>query len=451
MTAFRPAPQASSDRLDRALSRLQFHGVTAVLARGATLVFAGNAGLALANLLTQVVLARAMGIEQFGLYTYAFSWMVVLALPAKLGFDTASIRFVSRYFATGDQARLKAYVRRSGLIVVLGGVLVGGLALLAAGRLAAPVLRHGAGPAFTIAALTVPLYVLQLTRAGAAQGLRQIWLGQTAELSRLLAVAALVAVATWGLGRQVDAQLAMTFQGPAIGLGLVVLWYGLRRRLIAAWAGVEQSAELREWLTVALPLLLVSATHVIMKRTDVLMLGSMVGPAAAGAYAVAARFSDLMIFGLTAANSYAAPMMSELHTLGKTGELQRVARLTARVGAVTTFAALIVLLIASGLLLRLFGPGFEVARPALLILAAGQLINALAGSVGLLMAMTGHQVESAVVLAVSAGLNVGLNYLLIPRFGLVGAAIATALSTVVWNVALAVRVRRLLGVRSTAF
>jgi O-antigen/teichoic acid export membrane protein len=91
------------------------------------------------------------------------------------------------------------------------------------------------------------------------------------------------------------------------------------------------------------------------------------------------------------------------------------------------------------------------ARPALLILAGGQLINALAGSVGLLMAMTGHQVESSIVLAVSAGLNVGLNYLLIPRYGLVGAALATGISTVVWNVTLAVRVRRLLGVRSTAF
>jgi O-antigen/teichoic acid export membrane protein len=414
-------------------------------------VFAGNAGLALASLLTQVVLARALGIDEFGRYTYAFTWVVVLALPTKLGFDTASIRFVSRYLATGDWARLKGYLRQSGIYVGLSGLVVATVCWLGADRMESLLLRHGARPAVMLAILVVPLYALQLTRSGAAQGLRRIWLGQTAELSRLLSVTALVATATWIFGRRLEAADAIALQGPAILLALIVLWTGLWHRLNPEWRGIAPVTEPREWAMVALPLLLVSATHVIMKRTDVLMLGSMIGPAAAGAYAVAARFSDLMIFGLTAANSYAAPMMSELHTLGKTEDLQRVARLTARVGALTTFVALLVLVIGSGLLLRLFGPGFEMARPALLILAGGQLINALAGSVGLLMAMTGHQVESSIVLAVSAGLNVGLNYLLIPRYGLVGAALATGISTVVWNVTLAVRVRRLLGVRSTAF
>ena len=103
------------------------------------------------------------------------------------------------------------------------------------------------------------------------------------------------------------------------------------------------------------------------------------------------------------------------------------------------------------MLLRLFGPGFDVARPALLILAGAQLVNALAGSVGILMSMTGHQNAVSVVLAFAAALNVGLNFALIPRYGLIGAAVATGLATVAWNVTLAVLVRRRLGIRSTAF
>lgn len=433
------------------LRRLRGPGVSAVLARGAGQVLAGNAGLALANLATQVVLARAMGIEQFGLYTYAFTWVVVLALPAKLGFDTASIRFVARYLAINDFSRLKGFLRTTGIVASVAGAVVGLLAWTLSGFLPESVLRHDAVPVLAVAALLVPLYALQLTRSGAAQGLRRIWLGQSAELTRLTTVALLVAGCTWVLHLKVEAPLALSFQGPAIALGLIVLWLGVRARLRNEMAQATPIVELGEWTRVALPLLLVSATHVIMKRTDVLMLGSMVGPAAAGSYAVAARFSDLMIFGLTAANSYAAPMMSELHTLGRTEDLQRVARLTARVGAATTCAALVVLIVGSGFLLRLFGPGFEAARPALLILAGGQLINALAGSVGLLMAMTGHQVESSIVLVSAAALNVILNLLLVPRYGQVGAAVATAASTIAWNVTLAFRVRRLLGVRSTAY
>jgi O-antigen/teichoic acid export membrane protein len=86
---------------------------------------------------------------------------------------------------------------------------------------------------------------------------------------------------------------------------------------------------------------------------------------------------------------------------------------------------------------------------ALVILAAGQLFNVAIGPVGWLLVMTGHQGYAALVLAASTGLNVILNFLFIPKWGLEGAAVATTISTVLGNLFLAVIVYRRLGIHGT--
>jgi O-antigen/teichoic acid export membrane protein len=92
-----------------------------------------------------------------------------------------------------------------------------------------------------------------------------------------------------------------------------------------------------------------------------------------------------------------------------------------------------------------------VAYPALVILTIGQFINALAGPVGYLMTMTRYQNEAALILVVSAGLNIGLNIFLIPAYGLIGAALATAGSMIFWNFAMVVLTKKRLKINPTIF
>ena len=92
------------------------------------------------------------------------------------------------------------------------------------------------------------------------------------------------------------------------------------------------------------------------------------------------------------------------------------------------------LLIAFGdRLLAVFGAEFTRARTALTILVLGQIANVAAGHVGVLMTMTGHEKRVAATVSAAAGCNVILNFLLIPRFGIEGAAAATAISVILWN------------------
>ena len=98
----------------------------------------------------------------------------------------------------------------------------------------------------------------------------------------------------------------------------------------------------------------------------------------------------------------------------------------------------------------IFGPEFLPAAPALAVLAIGQLVNAGSGSVGSLLTMTGHERDAAVGFGLSAVMNVALNVLLIPLWGPLGAAVATASSLIAWNVILSFAVYRRLRIDATA-
>lgn len=102
-------------------------------------------------------------------------------------------------------------------------------------------------------------------------------------------------------------------------------------------------------------------------------------------------------------------------------------------------------------LLELFGSEFSVGYDVVTILLVGQIVNALAGSVGFIMIMTKHQKEAAWIVSISAAINIALNYLLIPQFGLEGAAVATALTMVVRNVCMVVFVLNILKINPTIF
>jgi O-antigen/teichoic acid export membrane protein len=163
------------------------------------------------------------------------------------------------------------------------------------------------------------------------------------------------------------------------------------------------------------------------------MLGALSSTADAGVYAATTRIGTLVLFGLTAVNSILAPMISELYTRGDMEGLRRTVTRGAWLGAAVAVPTLAALALLGVELLGLFGEGFTEGYTPLLILLVGYGANALAGSVGFLMTMTGHHLQALRILALSAGLNLALNALLIPLYGMAGAAVATAVSMVLWN------------------
>ncbi len=424
-------------------------GVGATFLRGAVGSFAGKSlGLGIGFIL-QVVLARILGAQQLGIYVYALAWVNVLLLLACLGFDTAFMRFVSIYVTQKDWGLLRGLLSRAGLMVLAaslaGTLLVLGVALHS-GRTWPPEQQH----TFFIAAILIPLFALSTLRQAALRGLKRVFLADLPD-GVVRPILIILLLGAWWLYRPntLTAGNAMLIQ--AIAAGVAFIWGGklLFSSLPPAVRATPPIFEGAHWLHTAFPMFLISSMHVALKQTDLLMIGAMLPARETGIYSVAVRLSDLAVFGLSAANAICAPMISEYFHARKTDELQRVVRLAARISFGFTAFVTLVMLLFNHFILGIFGPEFQNARNALLILFAAQMVNALTGPVGYLMIMTGHQARAAYINATAVAANVILNLSLIPRYGIEGAAFSTAFSIVLWNVWMWLFVRRRLGIRST--
>ena len=93
----------------------------------------------------------------------------------------------------------------------------------------------------------------------------------------------------------------------------------------------------------------------------------------------------------------------------------------------------------------LFGQEFKVGVTAFIFLSFGRLISSFSGSVGNILQMTGNQNIYGFILLIGALLNVVLNYMLIPKYGINGAAIASMSSLIVWNLGMVLSVKKKFG------
>lgn len=433
------------------LSRRILHGqgVGAAFARGASAAFLGKVLGMGAGFLLQVFMARMLGVDEFGFYMYALAWVYIAMMLALLGFDTALLRFIARYQALQDWGRLRGVLRHAMQWVLVAGLVAGALAALLAWLLGDR-LEPGLAPVLFAAAPLIPLFALSALRQSALRGYKRVFQAELPDsVFRPLLIMALVAV-WWAWQDDVRATDAMLIQMVAALAAFVLGGWWLYR---ATPAGVHAAAPEydREWVRVALPMLLIAGLHLILKQTDVIMIGALASAREAGIYAAMVRLADLAVFGLTAANAITAPMISELYSSGRRAELQRLLTLSSRAVLVFTLAVGAVLVVGGHWIAALFGPEFTSGVGALWILLAAQVVNAATGPVGYLMTMTGHQNAVLVIQGLAAAINVALNWLLIPLYGMAGAAIATATAIVFWNVVMFVYVNRQLGLRSIAF
>jgi O-antigen/teichoic acid export membrane protein len=186
-------------------------------------------------------------------------------------------------------------------------------------------------------------------------------------------------------------------------------------------------------LDVSLPMLMTASFYLIMGHTDKIMIGIYRTTAEVGIYDVALKLATITSFTLAAINAIVAPKFAELHYQSKMEELKHVVRFSSKLIFWTSAPILIAYLIFPDFFMSIFGKGFIAGKRALILLAIGQFINAISGSVGFFLNMTGRQAILRNIIFVAAIINIVLNIALVPPLGITGAAIATTVSMGFWN------------------
>lgn len=417
-----------------------------LLARGALGALLVQGAGALLILLSEIVLARILGVAQFGVYATVTAWMFMLVLLGTLGFNHALLRYVPTYIANESWADLRGILRRTGIWTLIASLAIAAVVLLVVWG-GMDFMAAGIAAAFTVALVGLPLQVFAGLRQATLRGLQQIVRALVPEyIVRPLVLLALCFIA-FSASVEVDAVTALALNLLAISMAFVLGAFWQRRYLPKEIVLHEPAYRDREWLMVAWPLLmLVGLATVESSRTDIMLLGMLVNAESAGIYAASNRLAEIVLFIIASMNAAAAPLMARMYAAGEKQELQSLVTM-ATVGVLVLSLPLAGALLLFGQdILLLFGTEFNAGYLPLVVLVAAQMVVAMAGSVMLLLTLTGHQSDAAKYMAWGVVLKLVLSLLLIPYFGMLGAASATLCGALLWNLSMLRFVRRSIGV-----
>jgi O-antigen/teichoic acid export membrane protein len=178
------------------------------------------------------------------------------------------------------------------------------------------------------------------------------------------------------------------------------------------------------------------------------MLGYFKPASEVGIYRAASQTAFLMILFNRSLITMFAPMIANLYSQGNLKEMKQLFQTGTRWNFSLTLPIFLVLAVTSKQILQIFGAEFGTGWLLLIVLAAGQLTRAGAGGLAMhMLTMSGHQYLKLYGDCLLAGINIALNFLLIPQWGAMGAAIATGLSMAGVNFIQLAQVKRVLKIQ----
>jgi O-antigen/teichoic acid export membrane protein len=399
-----------------------------------------------AQFVANVLISRTLGESPFGVVTILTQAMFVLSFATRFGMDMAVLRDVAIDVGESKYDRIRVHVGRATWIAL--GV-SSGIALLLVVFADAFLDVFSIGEQFrpglaASAALALPGLALTNVWLSATRGLKIMrytlylfWAGQPV-------LWILFTLVLWRFEQSARmAVLAYSLSWLVVALPSWWFWHkesrGWRR------APLERGA-IGALLRYAGPRAPAALFTQLLFWTDLFVLTRYATEAEVGVYSAALRSGQVLLLLLTSVALMFSPFVADLHNRGETRRLDGLYKTLTRWTLVATMPVFLLLAIAPGEILQIFGAEFAGGETALLILILGQFINVATGSVGFVLIMVGRTGWDLMVQGGSLALNLGLAFWLAPRYGMEGAAIANAATfaaSKLWRLAL---VRKFVGI-----
>ncbi|HMK81441.1 MAG TPA: oligosaccharide flippase family protein [Xanthobacteraceae bacterium] len=372
---------------------------------------------------TQVLLARWMGSFQFGVYIYVWTWVLLIGGLVDFGLASSAQRFIPEYAGKKQLALLRGFLAGSRWLVLAISTVWGALAALGVWLFEAQLKSYEVMPLY-LACATLPMFTLGRAQDGIARSFD--WINLALMPAYVLRSVLLIAVmaAAYALKLPTDASTAMlaalaTSWVTVLGQTLV-----MNRKLGSKVEPGPKAYRPRTWLAVSLPIFMVEGFYMLLTYADVIVLQQYRSPDEVAVYYAAAKTLALVAFVYFSVSAATAHKFSEYHVAGNKAELSAFLSDAIKWTFWPSLGATVIILALGKPFLWLFGSSFVGGYHLMFILAIGPLARATVGPVERLLNMVGEQRACAMVYAAAFATNITLCIVLIPRFGVAGAAIA---------------------------
>ncbi|MCQ9144000.1 MULTISPECIES: lipopolysaccharide biosynthesis protein [Brucella/Ochrobactrum group] len=431
-----------TERLDAVLTD---SGPQASAQRSSLVAFSVRVASAAIALLSQVILARWMGEFEYGIFVLVWLTMIIIGDLACFGLHTTIIRFVPEYMQRQMFGLVRGIIGTGRVFAFAAATFI---ALLGAGLLLLlkdHVTSYYLVP-FILGFICLPMITLGNMLDGIARSRTWVMMALTPSYIVRPLLVLLFMIIAHEAGLPSSATIALAVSIAATWLTTVGQFLTVDRSLEKDIPAATRDQRLGEWMKVALPIFLVEGFFFLLINVDVLMVGHALDPEHVAIYFAATKIMALAHFVYFAVKASVAQRYSDLLHSGDRAEFASFAEASVRWTFWPTLFLGAVILLAGYPLLRLFGPAFTAGYPLLFILIIGVIARASVGPAESLLNMSGKQNICALLYAVTLAVNVILNLVLIPRFGLTGAAISTAIAMLMEAALLSAAVSRTLHI-----
>lgn len=417
--------------------------------RGVSGGFLVSISSAILAILTTAILARQLGPEGFGIYSFCFSVAMLLATPTQAGLPTLVLRETARYQSQKEWPLMRGIHQRSNQLAFILSICISGFAIAITSQLESTKSNLNT---YIFSFLIIPLLAMGNIRGAILQGLKHVVLGQLPEnLIRPVALITLISMAiiaeikltpTNAMFSHVLASLA------AVVFGAVIL----SKKRPSDLKITQKEYDKNRWLRSLLPLSLLAGAQVLNMQIGTIILGAFCDNSQVGIYRSALQVASVVTFGLSIVGNVAAPHITKLYISRETEKLQKIVTNITRVTTLISIPAAIFFTIAGdSVLFLLYGKDYVSGYSTLVILCGGQLLCALFGPTMQIMNMTGQERQTLLGFSISAAVNIFLLLALTPIFGAIGAACASALSAATLNIFLAIQINSRVNIQCGPF
>lgn len=402
-------------------------------AKGGTVAFVLQIIALVLGFVNTVILARFLGADGLGEVLLALSILSIAAQIGSFGMDGAMMRFVPSYLEKRQNAELKGVVFFSIKFCFLISVFLGAVILLTS-RFIAVNIFHTSGllKLIPLLVLAIPANAINVVVMGVLKGYKDTLRG----LIPQLLVSPFLKIVIFLLFL-LDSPIPLYAIAAIIIAEVVAMVVSLRFlfRKLGKTKHVYLKAEGRKVLGVASTMIFTGFSAFLFTNADIWVVGMFMSTEDVGIYGVVAKLVTLIAFSLGTFAAIIPPIIAAVHTSGDRVEMKRVVSESTRWILSMAVPIILLLTIEGKLILGLaYGEEFAKGFTALVILVAGQLINAGSGLVGYFLLMTGEHKAYMRITIFWGCVNIILDIILIPYLGIIGAALSTALCLSMVNI-----------------
>lgn len=394
-------------------------------AKGGAIAFGLKIGNTALGFLNQIILARLLGAGGLGEVILVITLLRISAFVAQFGMADTMMKFIPLYIDQKDDSRLKGTISFAIKFCLVFSTLFM-LLILVFSKYISINIFHSKGMLILIpiAVAAIPAWAIRDVIGGILRGHKDALRALIPEslVSPFFRIVIFLILIVKGISPLYAVIAFVAGEILAVTVSIKFLLTKIKRL-----RPVKTQCEYKKIMDVAYTIIFTGMGVLLYTQADIWILGMFTSMETVGIYGIAAKLVLLVYFPIMAFAAIVPSIISSVHTSGDIVELRRVIRESTRWILSMAMPVILILFIeGKNILQYVYGLEFAAGYAPLLILIVGQLIKASAGLIGVILQMTGEHKVYMKINIIWGILNIILNLLLIPRFGMLGAAIATA-------------------------